>query len=131
MKWLKAKFKAYHYSNSPIKEFQIGVGSGDRLIPNSVSFTNHHGWWSGKYKTSAYLNPKNAITVNLNDPLSGELDFFDFGKEEDTPVNRGKEIYEYAKENGVDLIRLKNVPTVGTEFAVLDPNIIEIIESGN
>jgi hypothetical protein len=75
---------------------------------------------------------KNIFEVTIN-PNAKILDvdiksnFYKFGKKVDTPINRGKEIYNFAKKNGYDVIRLAHVPYVagGTEFAVLNKNVIE------
>lgn len=112
----------YHYSDSEILSFEPQTKS-DRLIPNSVSF-GKQGSWFGSHKYSVKLNPRKQMVVTLGEPKKGELSFWDFGKETDTPLNRGKIIYDRAKGDGCDLIIVKEVPSIGTEYAVLDPSII-------
>lgn len=49
------------------------------------------------------------------------------GKNEDkvSPLAIGQYIYDFAKKNNVDAIRIKNVPWIGIEIAVLNLNILK------
>jgi len=96
----------------------------DRLIPRSISCT--------KYGTTSWVEGKNSFVVDVkNDSkilnINIDTNFYKFGKEFDTPINRGKIIYRYAIKNNIDIIKIKNVPKVGTEYAILNINCIEKI----
>jgi hypothetical protein len=123
----------YHYTTKKSKDdilhngFDIKKSVANRLIPNSISFSPNNASVFGRSKVNAILNPKKVLYIAISGKLKDDYkDFFDFGKEEDTPANRGIEIYKYAKQNGYDLIVLKGVPGAGIEYAVLDKKIINI-----
>lgn len=94
----------------------------NRLIPFSISCTI-----KGKQE---WVEGKNKFLITLKDNIKIlEIDiktnFYEFGKEIDTPKNRGKEIYSFAKKNKYDMIILKHVPQVGTEYAIINIKAID------
>jgi len=123
----------YHYTTEINKQnilkngFKLTSSEKHRLIPHSISFGNKGSWMSSS-KITATLFPKKILYISLLNNINvDEKSFYDFGKKIDTPINRGKLIYRYAKKNNYDLIILKDVPSIGTEYAVLNKKIIKNI----
>jgi predicted amino acid dehydrogenase len=92
----------------------------ERLIPNSASLSNKHNSTYGKNEVTATLKKGTKVLV-----IDGNENFYDFGLEEDTPMNRGAAIYEYAVKHGFKVVRLEHVFGVrGFEYAVLDLSVL-------
>lgn len=92
-----------------------------RLIPFSISCTvkGKNSWVNGINKFLIKLKDNcKILDIDINN------NFYDFGKEIDTPLNRGKEIYIFAKKKKYDCIRLLHVPQVGTEYAIINIDAI-------
>jgi hypothetical protein len=91
----------------------------NRLIPNSISCVKYN----DKVRLPLYGKTKYIIDIE-DDSKILDIDindtFYQFGKEIDTPINRGKQVYKYAIANNIDIIRLKNVPMIGIEYAILN-----------
>lgn len=95
----------------------------NRLIPNSISLGV-----SGK--TSAPIFGKNKFEFEIpKDAKTLKItkdNFYNFGKSTDTPINRGKEIYKYAKENGYDVVHINGkIHGLGDEYAVINKSILK------
>ncbi len=109
----------------------ISVSSNpNRLIPTSISTVENGAmeWVEGKNRFELRIK-KGAKILELD----ANKNLFNFGKEEDTPINRGIEAFKLAKYNNIDIIKIKNVHEVGTEYAILNKNIIikkEIVKHG-
>ena len=103
----------YHYTNDKLP---IISTHKDRLVPNSLSTSANKKDWSkfGKnlFEITLPENAKMMVIDNSN--------FFKYGKEEDTPLNRGKEIYKEAKKNKIDVIYFKKVVQGKDEYVVLN-----------
>lgn len=115
----------YHWTDSVP---QISTNE-HRLIPNSMSLGNikpigdfSTAWGKNGYKIEFNGKP-NVLEVDLKGKKGS--DFYKFGKEEDTPIGRGQAIYDYAITNGYDVVKIRNVPGVGTEHAVVNPAVIK------
>lgn len=97
----------------------------ERLIPNSISFGETGKGLAGFYGKNKfnYTIPKDSkiLEVDVN-----KDSFWDFANDEtkDSPIDVGKNLYNYAKENNIDIIKIKNVPGVGTEYSVLNLDAI-------
>lgn len=121
-KWLKPiKYKErVHYTDD--KEPILISNNPNRLIPKSISLwkiDNTAAWAFGKNRFVVWID-SNAKIFEVNYDK-----FYDFGKEEDTPINRGKEIYKYAKDNWYDAILIKNsVHWLWDELSVINPKVI-------
>jgi len=95
----------------------------ERLVPHSLSCSNKPKYEYGKnlFKITIKDNAK-ILVIDVNN------NFYDFGKEYDTPVNRGKAIYDYAIKHKYDIVKLINVPHVRIEYCILNLNVIEKYE---
>jgi hypothetical protein len=97
----------------------------NRLIPNSISLGKEGNTMAGVFGKNKFevKIPEKAKTLKINDK-----NFFDFGKVTDTPINRGKAIYEYAKKLGYDIVRISSkVHGLGNEYAVINPDIVKVV----
>lgn len=130
----ESSFNVYHATSKSSAQdilkngFKIEKSKEFRLIPNSISFNRSKAWvYDANVMLKANINVADDEIMKISEkkPKEGELDFYSFGKEEDTPLNRGKEIYKIAKEKGFKLIVIRGVVGVGTEYCVLDPSIIK------
>lgn len=54
--------------------------------------------------------------------------FFKWGPDVATPIERGSQIYAWANENGIDIIKLKLMPIQDLEYCVLDTNILTPVQ---
>lgn len=104
----------YHYTDG---DEPIISTKTKRLIPMSLSASNSSGWsaW-GKNKFEIIL-PKNTKILKVNNKT-----FWNYGKETDTPINRGKEIYKKAKAKNVDVIILDKIAGQPIEYCILNDN---------
>jgi len=117
----EAKTKTlYHVTND--NKLTLSTKKG-RLVPNSLPCSNKPKYEYGKnlFKITIKDNAK-ILLIDVND------NFYDFGKEYDTPVNRGKAIYDYAIKHKYDIIKFINVPHIGIEYDILNLNVIEKYE---
>ncbi len=90
----------------------------DRLIPNSLSTSpNKKGWSYWGKNLFKITMPSNIKIMNIDDDS-----FWTYGKEVDTPMNRGKEIYKEAMKNKVDVIYLNKVAGNPDEYVILNTN---------
>ena len=115
--------KLYHSTN--LKKIKIS-NKKDRLIPNSTSFSTKQNKIWGKNIFSAKLKDDAKILE-----LDVRGNFWDITKKEVTPLDLGILWYEYAKKKGYDVIKILHVPQVGTEYAVLNLDVLTDIESQN
>lgn len=102
----------FHYTDSD----KPRVSDRSRLIPNSISLTtsNDIGRAFGKNVFPGNLaNDAKILTITPKE-------FYTYGKETDTPINRGKLIEQYARKKGYDAIHLKNLGGFKDEVAVLN-----------
>jgi len=93
-----------------------------RLIPHSVS--------CNKYGFSEWVEGKNKFIISIKDEskilnLDAHGNFYDFGERTDSPINRGKAVYKYAIDNDVDIVKVKNVPAIGTEYCLLNLSCVK------
>ena len=104
----------YHYTNI---DKPIISNKEDRLIPNSLSASPSSGWsfW-GENKFKIIL-PKNIKILKVD-----KKTFWNYGKETDTPLNRGKEIYKRAIKEKVDVIFLDKIGGQPPEYCILNNN---------
>jgi hypothetical protein len=103
----------YHYTND--KKPVISTHK-DRLVPNSLSTSANKEDWSNYGKNLFEITlPENAKLMIID-----KNNFFKYGKEVDTPLNRGKEIYKEAKKNKIDVIFFKKVVQGKNEYVVLN-----------
>lgn len=115
--------KLIHYSDSiPMISTKV-----NRLIPKSISLVDSKSsgiasfWGTKKYIFFLKKDAKILVIDNKN--------FFNFGKEYDTPLNRGKEIYKYAKSKLYDGVLIKNeVHGMGDEYAIFDMSLLKTKE---
>lgn len=90
-----------------------------RMIPNSLSATA---------KSPDYVWGKNAFQLEL--PAGAKV--AEVGSifsvlppgVQDTPMNIGKYLRQYADEIGVDALKIKSVHGVGTEYIVTNPQVV-------
>lgn len=119
--------KLVHYADEAPAGFSKNP---ERLFPDSLSLAK-----KGQTSASAYGEKafdfqikKDAKVLELS--IGGKNDTFYkladelLKKTEYTPIEAGAAIRQYAAENGYDVIRAKNVPGVGTEWAVINKDII-------
>ena len=94
----------------------------ERLIPYSISCNSPNGyaWVMGKNNFIIYIKPHTTFLL-----LDVKNNFWDFGNENDSPIMIGRKVYKYAIDNNVDIIKIKNIPQVGTEFAIINLDCIE------
>jgi hypothetical protein len=118
------KLHLIHYTDN---DKPIISNNEDRLIPNSLSASNSTGWshW-GKNKFEIVL-PKDIKILQINNE-----NFWNYGKEIDTPKNRGKAIYKEAKNKNVDVIFLNKIAGQPKEYCILNNNFIfkKLIDGG-
>jgi hypothetical protein len=103
-----------HYTNSK----PMISNKTDRLIPNSISLIDNKGGSAGVFgsKKHEYRLDKNTKILTIDNK-----NFFKYGREIDTPLNRGKEIYKYATTKGYNGILIKNeVHGLGNEYAIFN-----------
>jgi hypothetical protein len=79
----------------------------------------------GEKRFVVKLNPSKVLTIDA------KKDFYNFGKEKATPLERGKLLREFAEHAGFDVIYLKNVPGVGDEYAVINEKVFNKAETNN
>jgi hypothetical protein len=105
----------YHYTND---SKPIISTIEERLIPNSLSTSaNKKDWsWYGKNLFEITLPSTAKLMVVDNDK------FFSYGKEVDTPLNRGKEMYKEAKKKKIDVIFLNKIMGTKNEYVILNDN---------
>ncbi len=97
----------------------------DRLIPRSFSLGRNVATDWGYFGQKRLLfNVKPGSKVLTID----RKQFFNWGPERATPLQRGVEIEKWGRENGVDIVKLKLAPIQDLEFAVLNTDILEPIE---
>ena len=103
----------YHYTNDKVP---IISTHKDRLVPNSLSTSANKKDWSfwGKNLFEITL-PENAKMMVID-----KNNYWQYGKQTDTPLNRGKEIYKEAKKNKIDVIYFKKMVQGIDEYAVLN-----------
>jgi hypothetical protein len=104
----------YHYTDG---DEPIISTKAKRMIPMSLSASNSSKWsaW-GKNKFEIIL-PKNTKILKVDNKT-----FWNYGKETDTPINRGKEIYKKAKAKNVDVIFLDKIAWQPIEYCILNNN---------
>lgn len=114
-----------HSSERPLKGPVRIVSGTDRLIPRSFSLGTKKSVWSfyGRHKAYFKIAPGTPMLTVDKDQ------FYEWGEEEDTPLNRGKLIADWARSNGVSVVKMALAPVMDTEFAVLDPGVLERVES--
>lgn len=93
----------------------------NRLIPESISTSDKKDNVWGDKSFSGKIN-KGAKILEID----VKKEFWNYGNETDTPIERGKKIREYAKKMNADVVKLKNVPGVlGTEYSVINMDVIK------
>jgi len=101
-----------------------------RLIPNSLSaklYSDNSSLSSEYGKNILYFKCNKKLKCLVLDIESD--DFYLFGKELATPIQRGIEIYKYAIKEKYDVIKLKNVYAIGTEFCFLSLDYLKLAAS--
>ena len=92
----------------------------DRLIPNSLSAVA---------RSPDYLWGKSAYAIPLpRGTRIGEVNsIFDLLPEgaQDTPNSLGALLRKYAEENSLDVLKIRGVGGVGTEWSVLNPEFLK------
>jgi hypothetical protein len=104
----------YHYTDN---DKPIISTKTDRLIPMSLSASNSSGWSSWGENKFEIILPKNTKILKVDNKT-----FWDYGKEVDTPINRGKAIYKKAKAKNVDVILLDKIAGQPIEYCILNNN---------
>lgn len=114
--------KLQHTTNTKIiKNIELSSNT-NRLIPNSFSLGLPGQWWMmGKYKINFRLK------VNYNLLQISKKQFFEWGPDVATPIERGILIYQWAKNNNIDIIKLNLKPIMDIEYAILNLDCIEQI----
>lgn len=123
--------KVVHARDILTNGFDPKKSSDFRLVPNTVSFDKqpaHYGGSEVMLRATIEVDESKVLKVSLRKPKEDEKDFYSFGKELDSPINRGKELVKYAKKNKYQMIIVRGVVGVGTEYCVLDPKIIKHVE---
>jgi hypothetical protein len=106
----------YHSSNDKPR---ISTKS-NRLIPRSLSATSRspdYLWGSKAYK---FIIPAGTIIGELPNIFSILPD----GAME-SPINIGIILRKWAADNGIQILKIRRVGGVGTEWAILDPRLIK------
>jgi hypothetical protein len=91
----------------------------DRLIPNSISTTKRpdYVWGDKLYK---FKIPSGTIVGELPSIFSILPD-----DAQDTPLNIGSILQRWAVANNIQILKIGRVGGVGTEWAILDPDLIK------
>lgn len=111
---LNKELVLYHYTDD---EKPIISTKKDRLIPKSLSASTSTGWsYWGKNKFKIIL-PKNTKILTVD-----KKTFWNYGKEIDTPIARGKEIYKKAIKEKADVIFLNKIAGQPPEYCILNNN---------
>jgi len=105
----------YHATtaNRPMMSTQEG-----RLIPNSVS---------ASYRPDAVWGPRQFTLRIPRGSRIGEINnIFDLVPRyaDDTPLNIGRYLRQYAEEQNLDVLKIRNVGGVGTEYAIINPDLL-------
>lgn len=106
-----------HRSDKPLKG-QLHVASEkDRLIPSSFSLGLSGHWWAFGNTITRFRLKKGArmLVVSYDQ-------FYNWGPELCTPLERGREIQSWAIKHGIDVIKTY---ANGIEYAVLNTSMLE------
>ena len=114
VKTLKKGMSVYHCTNG---DKSIISTQDVRLIPNSISYAKNKLKVYGENCFKAEI-PSGTKYIDINDET-----FYSFGKETDTPINRGKLIKKLADESNAGFVKI-SLKGHTTEYAIIDDSLL-------
>jgi HK97 family phage portal protein len=112
--------KLYHYSHSPIEGDVRVASDADRLVPSSFSLGRRGQWWMFGTEETPFTIAKGTTTLQVD-----RAAFARWTEGDEAPKTTGARIYEWARENEIDVIVLDLGEIQPVEFAVLNPEALK------
>jgi len=109
----------YHTTNEPAP---VISSKAERLVPDSLSATTRpdYVWGDKAFRIRIPAGTRVGELDNIFSLLPPEV--------EDTPLNIGKLLRKYADEQSLDALRINNVPQIGKEWVIINPELLKAAE---